>query len=153
VHAAERIGDGSFCRDHRHHVRLHAPLHVVEREHIRGVGHGHEDFPVHPRDRHDLVRLRHLARDQTHDLFGNPESGEIYRRDIETTPHAEGHVLISDELLVRQNFQEPTAFLLLDRNRFLELIRQQQTVLDEHIGNAFAKSFVSHGAKSLGSNR
>ena len=75
---------------------------------------------------------------------GHAQFRQIDRRRIQATPHAERHVLVGDELLVRQNLEQPAAFLLLDADRFLELVRQEQTVLDQDIGDAFGERFASH---------
>ena len=70
-------------------------------------------------------------------FFRNPDFREIDQRRVEATPHAHRHVLVGDELFVRQNLQQPAAFLLLESRRFFELARQQEAVLDQDIGDAF----------------
>ena len=68
----------------------------------------------------------------------------LIERRIEATAHADRHVLVGDELSVRQDLEQPAAFLLLNADRFLELIRQEETVLDQDIGDAFGERFASH---------
>ncbi len=68
----------------------------------------------------------------------------LIERRIEATAHAQGHVLVGDELAVRQNLEQPAAFLLLNADRFLELVRQEEAVLDQDIGDAFGERFASH---------
>ena len=144
VNAAQRISHAFFRRDHRHDIELNPPFHVIDRQNVGRVGHGDEKLPVQPRNRHDLVGLGHLARNQSHDLFGDAQSGQIHRRNVEAAPHAESHVLVGDELFVRQNLQEASAFFFLDCDSFLELIRQQKPVFDQDIGDAFRERFTSH---------
>jgi hypothetical protein len=150
MHAGEGIAYRLLGRDHRHYVELHAPLYVVDREHIRRVGHGHEKLAVQPRNRDQLVRLCHVARHQRHDFLRHPQFRQIDQRRIEAAPHAHRHVLVGDELFVRQDLEQPAAFLLLMVDRFLELARQKETVLDEDIGDAFCERFASHLVARLG---
>ena len=74
-----------------------------------------------------------VARDKTQYLIRHAYLRQINRRRIQAAAHAEGHVLVADELLVGQNLKQPTALRLLDIDRFIELIRQEETVLDNHI--------------------
>ena len=137
MHAGQGIGHRSFGGDHRDDIELHPALHVIHREDVRRIRHRHKQLPVQPRDRHQLVCLRQLARHQRHDFFRHPKLREIDQRRVEATPHAHRHVLVRDELFVRQNFQQPAALFLLQPDRFLELARQEEAVLDQDIGDAF----------------
>jgi|SRR5678815_3329556 hypothetical protein len=86
---------------------------------------------------------RHLARDKTQYLIWHAHLRQINRRRIQAAAHAEGHVLIAYELLVGQDLKQPTALRLLDIDRFIELIRQKESVLDQDIRNAFSEGFAS----------
>ena len=86
---------------------------------------------------------RHIARDKAQYLIWHAHLRQINRRRIQAAAHAEGHILVADELLVGQNLKQPTALRLLDINRLIELIRQKETVLDQDIRNAFSEGFAS----------
>ena len=144
MHSRERVADGFFRRDHRNDFELDSPLYVVDREHIRRIGHGHEKLAVETRDRNELVRLRHVARHQLHDFLRHTQLREIDQRRIEAAAHAYRHVLVRHELTVRQDLEQPAPFLLLDSHRFLELIGQKQAVLDQDVGDAFGERLTSH---------
>src|SRR6478672_5821898 len=103
MHPTEGIDHALFRRDHRHYVQLDAALYVIDRQHIGRVHHRDKKLSVQARYRHQLVRLRHLARNQSHDVLGNPDPRQVHRRDIQAAPHAEGHVLIGNKLFVSQN--------------------------------------------------
>ena len=124
------IGHGALRRDHRDNFELCASLQIVDREHVRRVGHRHKKFSVQTRDRHELVRLGHVARNQRHDLFRDAHLGQVDRWRVQATPHAEGHVLLGDELFVRQDLEQTAAFAFLEGDCFLELIGQEQAVVD-----------------------
>jgi hypothetical protein len=47
-------------------------------------------------------------------------------------------------LFIRQDLEQTAALFLLEADRFLELVRQQQTVLDQDIGDALGERFASH---------
>src|SRR5437764_4860099 len=154
MHPTEGLGHALFRRDHRHYVQLDAALYVIDRQHIGRVHHRDKKLPVQARYRHQLVRLRHLARDQPHDFLRDPDPRQIDRRHVQATPHAEGHVLIRDKLLVCQNLQQPSAFLLLNGGRFFELIRQKEPVFNQHVSDTISESLVSHRiAQALGCSR
>ena len=144
VDAAERVRHRAFGRDHRNDLELNTPLQVVDREHVGRVGHRHKKFSIQARDRHQLVRLRHIARHQRHHLFRHAQPREVHRRRVQTTAHAEDHVLVGHELPFGQNFQQPAAFGFLNADSFLELIRKKETLLDQHVRDPFAERFTSH---------
>ena len=50
---------------------------------------------------------------------------------------------VTNCLSVKILSSRPPCFLL-HRDRFLELVRQKQSVLDQDIGDAFAERFASH---------
>src|SRR5438477_781220 len=104
LNAAERVLHRALGRDHRNDLELHPPFQVVDREHVGRVGHGHKQFSVQARDRHQPVRFRHFARHQRHHIFWNAQPREIDRRRVQATAHAKDHVLLGYELPVGQNF-------------------------------------------------
>ena len=140
----EHVADCPLRRDHWHDFELHAPLHIVYREHIGRIDHRHEKLAVKACDRDQLVRLRHVARHQRHHVLRHAQFREIDQRRVEATAHGYRHVLIRHELAVRQNLEQPATFLLLNADRFLELVREKKTVLDQDIGDPFGERFASH---------
>ena len=53
----------------------------------------------------------------------------------------DGHVLLADVGLLQDQLEQAGAFLLLLLEQFLDLLGGQQAVLDQGVGDAFAKCF------------
>ncbi len=64
---------------------------------------------------------------------------EVDRRDVQHAAHADGQVLLADVGFFHDQFDEAGAFLFLLFEQFLDLVRAQQPVLDEGVGDAFSK--------------
>ena len=144
VHSAERFRDAALGRDHRHDFHLRALPQVVECEHVQRVGHRDEKLVSESADRRELVSARHVLRHEVEDFLGNANLGKIDRRRVEAAAHADDHVLLGDELFVRQKLEQTAALLFLDFERLVELVRKQQAVLDQNIRDAFAERFDAH---------
>ena len=56
-------------------------------------------------------------------------------------PHGHDQVLLGDVGLFHDQLDEAGAFLLLLLQQFLHLLRRQQAVLDQGVGDAFSKCF------------
>ena len=60
-------------------------------------------------------------------------------RDVEHAAHAHGQVLFADVGFFDDELDEARALLFLLFKQFLHLVRAQQTVLDERVGDAFSE--------------
>ncbi len=75
-------------------------------------------------------------------------AAEVDGRRIEHPAHGNRHVLLGDVGLFGDEFEQAFAFFLLMLEQFLDLLREQQAILDQGVGDAFSKSFDGrHRAK------
>ena len=148
VNAAERLVDAALGGDHRDDLELRARAQVVERQHVHRVGHRHEELVAELRDGHELVGLGHVLGHEVHHRLGHAHLGQVDRRLVQAAAHGDHHVLLGDELVVRQQLEQPAALFLLQFLGFLELAGQQQAVFDQDVRDAFAEGFSAHVRRS-----
>jgi len=66
-------------------------------------------------------------------------AGEVDRRDVQHAAHAHGQVLFADVSFFDDQLDESRALPFLLFQEFHHLVRAQQTILDERVGDAFSK--------------
>ncbi len=144
VHAAERLVDAALGGDHRHDVHLRARAQVVERQDVHRVGHGDEELVAEHRDGHQLVALGHVLGHEVHHRLGHVDLRQVDRRLVQAAAHGDDHVLLGDELVIRQQLEQSAALFFLQFLGFLQLAGQQKAVLDQNVRDAFAEGFCAH---------
>ena len=85
--------------------------------------------------------MRHVARNQFHNFGLDVDACEVDGRDVQHAAHADGEVHVADVLLVFINEQlyQSRTFFFLTFQQLLNLVRAQQPILDEGVGDAFGK--------------
>ena len=124
-------------------------LDVVHGEDVRRIGHGDRDRGAGLVDGKDVVLAGDVGRDQLDDRRVDLEVDEVDRRHAELLRETLGDVFLGDEAELDERLAELAAGLLLELERFLELILTDQTRFGQKLAEAYAHKLCAQGTAKL----
>ncbi len=131
VELVDRFADGRLGSDHRLDVEAGHELDIVHREDVGWIGHRDRERGPDAGERHDLVADGRFLRDELDYRRIDFVKLQIDGWNAVLPGENRGNVVVADEPQLHQTGAQAATVLFLVLKRLLELIRRDQTVLDQ----------------------